>query len=131
MYLRRVIIAIIGVAFLLVLFYIFINKESHEAIEAQEINARQLVKEYVENEQMADQQFLGKPLMIKGVVYEVNGTPVNELVLEGMGDANVHCSVAEPNIDNQKINKGDTLIVHGECSGFLMDVIIDKCRIKK
>ena len=93
--------------------------------------ATQLLATYESNETIGNQQFLNKVLEISGTVDEVsvNQSSQQVVVLKGIDMSSVRCTLEGS--EKQKINKDDTLILKGICTGFLTDVIIVRCLVVK
>ena len=54
------------------------------------------------------------------------------LNLKGSADGGVNCSILKKDLDpGDKFNTGDSVTIKGKCTGFLMDVNLVDCVIKK
>lgn len=100
---------------------------------ALELSAVQLYNEFYNNEIAADQKYKGQTLIVTGVVSsiakDILGTPY--VVLNNGGEFEiwgVQCLF--PNTDAYKnslatLNKGNTIKVKGECTGYLLNVMLE------
>jgi ribosomal protein S1 len=87
----------------------------------------------LKNESQANQKWVGKVLDVEGTISSVTeaGNYVS-LNLAATTDGGVNCSVLKKDLpSDNKINKGDSIRVKGKCTGFLMDVNLVDCIIKK
>jgi hypothetical protein len=88
--------------------------------------AAQLVHEYEKDEAASNKKYLGNAVQVSGTVSEVSVNQQNKpvVLLAGSDMSGVQCSLEEP---MPGIKKGDSVIIKGFCTGFLTDVIIDRC----
>lgn len=97
------------------------------------ISAATIVNAFSDNEQEANKKYLDKVIDVKGKVadikLEANGNTT--LFLDsGNPLASVTCSFYNDEAASVKsVKKGDEVIVKGMCTGFLMDVVLNKCSI--
>jgi hypothetical protein len=97
------------------------------------LTATSLYNEFLKNESQANQKWVGKVLEVKGTISSVTeaGNYVS-LNITATTDGGVNCSVLKKDLpENYKLNKGDSIMVKGKCTGFLMDVNLVDCIIKK
>ncbi|MBK9731412.1 MAG: hypothetical protein IPO83_09000 [Chitinophagaceae bacterium] len=86
------------------------------------------------NEEAANQQYLGKVIEVSGTVQDITVEENGRLSITLNGDEmfGVSCKM---NADSeklvQKINKGDGIVVKGRCSGKLMDIVLVNCSLQK
>lgn len=90
------------------------------------INAGQLAAEYEQDEATANKKFLGNALQVSGTVSEVSVNQQNKpvVILAGTNMSGVQCSLLN---DVAGIKKGDAVTIKGFCSGYLTDVVMDRC----
>ncbi len=90
------------------------------------MNARQLAAEYEQDEAVANKKYLGNAVQVSGTVSEVSVNQQNKpvIVLAGTGMSGVQCSLLK---DADGIKKGDAVTIKGFCSGYLTDVVMDRC----
>ena len=97
------------------------------------LTAASLYNEFSKNESQANQKWVGKVVEVKGTISSVSeaGNYVS-LNLAATADGGVNCSVLKKDLPgDNKFNKGDSIIVKGKCTGFLMDVNLVDCIINK
>lgn len=97
------------------------------------VTSPMLFAAYNEDENAADQQYLGKVIEVTGTVRELVVEENGQLSITLAGDEmfGVNCKM---NVDNslaKKINKGDGVTVKGRCSGKLMDVVLINCSLSE
>lgn len=88
--------------------------------------------QFDENEETANQQYLGKVIEVSGKVQEVSLDENGDLslTLDGNEMFGVICRMNGDGRDiAKKINKGDGIKVKGVCSGKLMDVVLVNCSL--
>lgn len=94
-----------------------------------------LVAMYMHDEHAANRMYLGKPVDVTGTVSEINNqsdTVVN--VMLGNPDElhRVSCLMDANHINKlKKYNQGNKITIRGICTGFLMDVELNRCVIVK
>jgi hypothetical protein len=93
------------------------------------ITATVLQKEFEDNEAAASARYINKILEVTGTIVSVTSTDSTHLNISlktGSEISSVICSF--PGIgDPSKFNAGKEVTLHGECSGFLMDVLLKNC----
>ena len=97
------------------------------------LTATNMYQEFLNNESRANQKWLGKVIEVTGKISSVTdaGNYIS-LNLGAAGDGGVNCSILKKDLSaNDKFNKGDSINVKGKCTGFLMDVNLVDCIIKK
>jgi len=109
----------------------------HRNVEGEDasatLSATSLYNEFSKNESQANQKWVGKVLEVKGTISSVTeaGNYIS-LNLAAGADGGVNCSVLKKDMpEGDKLNKGDAITVKGKCTGFLMDVNLVDCVIKK
>ncbi len=96
------------------------------------IDANDLMDKYEENEEQANKAYLGKVIEVKGVVVEVetsdDGTAQILLKSNSMM-GRISCSLEARDVDaSHSIPAvGNTATIKGKCSGYLMDVVLERC----
>jgi tRNA_anti-like len=109
----------------------------HQNVEgespAASFSARDLFNEFQHDEAAADKKWVGKVLEVKGVISSVSEAGKYESVnLAAMNDGGINCSFLKKDMDsNTGFHKGDSITIKGKCTGFLMDVNLVDCVIKK
>ena len=90
------------------------------------LTAQQLAAEYEKDETIANKKYLGNALQVSGTVSDVSVNQQNKpvLVLTGTDMSGVQCSLLK---SAAGVKKGDAITVKGFCSGYLTDVVLDRC----
>jgi len=95
------------------------------------LTASALQKEFEDNEASASARYINKILEVTGVVVSITPADSNNLNVSlktGSEISSVICTfpvIADPS----KFRTGDEITLRGECSGFLMDVLLNNCAI--
>jgi len=95
------------------------------------VTATSLQKEFEDNEATASARYVNKILEVTGIIAVVTPLANNHLNLSlktGNEMSNVICAfpaIADPS----KLKTGEEVTLRGECSGFLMDVLLKNCAI--
>jgi len=122
------IIAISGILAALILF----NKKHPDTAKAKPdyvINATALQKEFEDNEKTASARYINKILEVSGTIASLTPADSNHLNISlktGSDLSSVICTFTGIN-DPSKFKPGDVITLRGECSGFLMDVLLNNC----
>lgn len=107
------------------------NVEGEDAIAT--LTATNLYNEFAKNESEANQKWTGKVLEVKGIISSVSESGnYFSLNLAAAAEGGVNCSVLKKDMPaDTKFNKGDSITIKGKCTGFLMDVNLVDCIVKK
>ena len=92
------------------------------------ITAAQLVKEFQENENNANEKFLNKAIEVTGIVAELGNNQDGKSTITLSSDdafTGVFCTLKE----NKDIASGATITIKGICSGMLTDVRLSEAVI--
>lgn len=92
------------------------------------ITATALQKEFEDNEKTASEKYINKILEVTGTVSSViqaDSSNINLSLKTGSDISSVICTFALT--DMSKFKTGEEVTVRGECSGFLMDVLLNNC----
>ena len=105
---------------------------SGEAADAH-LTAVSLYDEFLKNEDQANKKWVGRVIEISGIISSIseagNYVSVN---LKGTAEGGINCSLSKKDLGpDEKINIGDSATIKGKCTGFLMDVNLVDCVIKK
>lgn len=94
-----------------------------------ELNASDLLTRYKENEEEANKEFLNKIILVEGTISNVSeeNHGFSVYLKQGGEDAGVICSFEKSQLDTNKLEVGRTVKIKGICSGYLMDVVLNKC----
>lgn len=129
-------ILIIGVSTLLViilfvLLYVFRPVKSIEKAKPDyKVTASQLFDDFTENEKQADSLYVGKIILVKGKIKEIIYSNNEWVILLETDDpfAGISCSLNNSeNAKAESLNGGQHIVVKGQCSGMLMDVLLNNC----
>ena len=96
-------------------------------------SATELYHDFEQHEALANKEWVGKIIEVSGIISSVNesGNYIS-IYLEGSTDGGINCSVLKKDLETgEKFQPGDTVTIKGRCSGFLMDVNLVDCIIKK
>jgi hypothetical protein len=125
------VVALIGVVIIIKM----INKP-HQNLKEQKpdvtIDAPSLVIDYSRDVTVADSSYLNKKLEVSGVVEQVTQNQDSSLtvLLTGVQGVNVSCNIPARNMEKiAKPDSGAHITVIGQCSGFLMDVVLNNTAI--
>ncbi len=93
------------------------------------VTATVLQKEFEDNEAAASARYINKILEVSGTIVTITPTDsisTNISLKTGSDFSSVICTF--PAItDPSKFKTGDEIALRGECSGFLMDVLLNNC----
>jgi tRNA_anti-like len=95
------------------------------------ITATLLQKEFEDNEAKASAIYINKILEVTGTIVSVTPTDSSHLNISlktGSDISSVICAFPAIN-DPSKFKTGEEVTLRGECSGFLMDVLLKNCAI--
>lgn len=95
------------------------------------LSTNKLIKEFIIDEDMADKKFANKIVEINGTILEISTTNGKGIITLKGNDANIICQLNEK--ENKKImqlKKDQNVIIKGQCSGYLMDIMLVNCIIK-
>jgi hypothetical protein len=97
------------------------------------ISADSIIAAYENDEAKANVQFLGKPILVNGIVAELNNehdTLLN-IIIGNNGLHNVSCLLDDNQLENfKKYSVGKSVSIKGICTGFLADVELNRCVIE-
>lgn len=114
-------------------FYLFSKKQADLSNVKPDfvISATELQKEFEENESMATEKFTGKIVETSGEVISIIGSENGSLTVTlqtGSDLSKVICTFIAGSVPAD-FELGKESTVRGECSGFLMDVLLNNCVI--
>ena len=111
------------------------NKPTRDLTEEKadlSISSTDLYQQFSENETQANQQYLDKVVQVRGKLQTINRTEggLNLILDAGSEMGGVICEIPSANIpEGLNLQTGRELAVKGQCTGFLMDVVLVKCVI--
>ena len=119
-------------------YYLFNKKPADVRTEkpSYEIEAAALLADFNKDEEAANQKYLDKVIAVKGKVAEIKMDTVTgqATVFLDSGDpmAAISCSFYDDEAAAVKqLTKGTETIIKGQCTGKLMDIVLNKCSIEK
>lgn len=97
------------------------------------LQASELLKNFTENENAANAMYLDKVLLVKGLVDKISTDSASVSInLKSPEDiSGVQCGFDLKSIDLTSIKQGDSISIKGICTGYLMDVVLNKCSVEK
>lgn len=96
------------------------------------ISASELFADFEANESVANAKYVGKVLEVKGKIKEINTSSEHISIILETNDvfSGINCSIANENDGLEDlIVPGIIIKIKGECSGKLMDVMLNNCVI--
>ncbi len=99
------------------------------------VSAIELVNEYETNEEVANARYLGKTVDVTGIIAEINNqkdTLVNVMLGDAAGLHKISCLLSSTHAATiQSFEINDSITLRGICTGYLMDVELNRCVIIK
>jgi hypothetical protein len=97
------------------------------------LSAAGLYHEFQQDESLANKKWVGKVIEVSGIISSVNESDhYISLNLKGNTDGGINCSVSKKDLEaGDQFRSGDSVTVKGKCTGFLIDVDLVDCVIKK
>jgi len=95
------------------------------------VTATVLQKEFEDNEGTASSKYINKIIEVNGTIASVtlaDSTHLNIALKTGSDMSTVICTFQNLT-DPSKYKSGEEITLRGECSGFLMDVLLKNCAI--
>ncbi len=98
-----------------------------------EIKASDLLKKFTDDESSANALFLDKVIVVDGLIDSIteDSTSVSVYLKNPEDIAGTQCGFDKTAIDKSMIKTGDIIRIKGICTGYLMDVVLNKCSIEK
>ncbi len=133
---RKILIlfAVVSVVSLGVGYYVFnmpptnLSKVKPEAT----LSAEELMSSFEEDEESSNDAYLGKVIEVTGRISSVviNDDGSAQLMLETqsmMGGISCNFNIEDISEYKTVLRKGQNAVIKGKCSGYLMDVILERC----
>jgi tRNA_anti-like len=97
------------------------------------ISADSLYQQYQTDEHSADQRYLGKVIEVSGKLVEIQHSGNSEIwILSPQpGGGGINCQLFAGTKVDPEPKSGDAVTVKGRCTGFLMDVNLADCVLRK
>ncbi len=117
-------------------FYMYTKKiaDINDLKEDFALTAEELSMAFNDDETAATQKFANKVILVSGKIIEIKSDAQNPSIqLEGSDPlTGVTCSLYADEISKfQHLKSGDEITIKGKCTGKLMDVVLNNCRIYK
>ncbi len=132
----RVIISAVSLAIIIaVLTYLWTFRKAEPSVSSQkadfEISAPELLQRFEDDEVSANETFVDKVVIVKGLVDDVSEDSLTLTVYlkEMNAISGVLCSFDKSVLNREDIDKGDEVRIKGICSGYLLDVILNRCSL--
>jgi hypothetical protein len=95
--------------------------------------ADSLYQQYQTNEHTADQKYLGKVIEVSGKLAEIQHSGTSEIwILSPQpGGGGINCQLFAGTRIDPEPKSGDLVTLKGRCTGFLMDVNLADCVLRK
>jgi len=112
-------------------------KESESNVSSRKtditIEAPALVQAFETNEDSANSLYLEKIIQVSGTVGSVSEDSLGYAVYLKDNDAlsGVMCSFDRASFDPSRVERGSQVIVKGLCTGYLLDVQLNKCSLAR
>ena len=127
------VVSFIAISAILAALYMFNLKHTDMAKAKPDfiITAVALQKEFEDNETTASAKYINKILEVTGTIVSTTPADSNNLNISlktGSDISSVICTF--PVVGNlSKLKPGEEITLRGECSGFLMDVLLNNCAV--
>lgn len=97
------------------------------------ITATGLLKEFENNEAAASAKFVNKIIELTGTIESLNTGNDSTLTIILKTDSDISSVICtfRPSQNHEELKPGAEITVKGECSGFLTDVLLNNCSLKK
>jgi RecJ-like exonuclease len=97
------------------------------------IEADSLYHQYQADEHSADQKFLGKVIEVSGKLSEIQHSGNSEIWILSpqTGGGGINCQLFAGTKIDPEPKTGDVVTVKGRCTGFLLDVNLADCVLRK
>ena len=97
------------------------------------ISADSLYRQYQTDERTANQKYLGKVIEVSGRLAEVEHSGASEIWILSpqAGGGGINCQLFGGTKVDPEPRSGDSITVKGRCTGFLMDVNLADCVLRK
>jgi methyl-accepting chemotaxis protein len=98
-----------------------------------EIRSGELIQSFEKKEKMSNEAYLNKIIVLAGTVDNISEDSLTVTVYLKDKDAvsGIICSFNKSVLDISKISKGSEIKVKGICSGYLLDVVLNKCSLEE
>lgn len=134
---RRTILIIFSIVLLVVasISFWYVFRSSDTSVEKQnvdvEMSASELITSFESNEQEANNLYLGKVLRVNGTLNDISvEQDAVSLTLKEEGHmSGIICSFDPASVNAGSLQTGQPITVKGICTGYLLDVVMNKCSV--
>jgi hypothetical protein len=123
------VVFLVGIASVLIGLSMYFKKHSDLSKTKPDyvITAKVLQKEFEDNEKSASEKYINKILEVSGTISTVSqdSSIINIALKTGSDLSSVICTFGTT--DLSKFKTGEDVTIRGECSGILMDVLLNNC----
>jgi len=129
----KYLLALIGIGIIVILIvWQVVFKKSDSSVKNNkaeyEIEASQIINQFETNEELANTQYLGKVIIVSGTLESFKETNDISLYIKQETDmSGILCSFDKTAIDLSVLKTGSQIKVKGICTGYLIDVVMNKC----
>ncbi len=135
---RNRLIIIISVVVIVVVFLMWkwVFKQADSSVAGKkaevEISALALVKAFETNENLANQKYNGKILLVSGIISDVKEDPqfISVYLKDTDATSGVMCSFDKDVVKLKDFKSGQKIKLKGICTGYLMDAVLNKCALE-
>lgn len=122
----------IGVVVILIVWQVVFKKSDSSVKNSKaeyEIEASQIINQFETNEEIANTQYLGKVIVVSGTLESFKETPndISLYIKQETDLSGILCSFDKSAIDITKLQTGSQIKIKGICTGYLIDVVMNKC----
>ena len=126
-------VMLLGLAGLGIGLYLY-NKQDRDLQKEEpdfKLTSIDLQKSFEDNEAAATAKYINKIIEVSGTIESVKageGNITSVILMTGSGLSSVICTLSSQ-ADPATLVSGNEVVIRGECSGFLMDVLLNNCVI--
>jgi hypothetical protein len=129
------VVSFIAIAIILAALYYYNLKQTDMSKAKPDfvLSSTLLVNAFENNETTASTKYINKIVQVTGIISSVENAANNSIniTLQSGSDLSSVICTLPAFTDPEKIKKGEEITLRGECSGFLMDVLLNNCTIVK
>lgn len=115
--------------------YIMFNKKPANLADKKPdivIDAPSLVIDYSQNMGIADSTYMNKIIEVSGIVEQSSKSEEGAvtILLTGVQGSGVSCNIpVKEGVKVEEPKIGDSIVIRGQCTGFLMDVVLSNASV--
>lgn len=135
---RKVILALLAIVIITIVAVglYWYNKPRNSLADAEPaftITAVELYASFKENEQEANEKFLGKIILVSGITENITDSDSSTSILLSAGDeiGGINCQLNQNDKSKSLPAKGTNIKIKGKCIGFLLDVNLSDAVLKQ